>query len=157
MSLCLCDRVKSHHALLGADAVLMYYPLHDEVNVIPLLDWLITSGKRVYLPEVISETEMTIHRYVDADSLEVGAYGIKEPSDLPVSREEEQSIDVAIVPGMAFDRRCNRLGRGKGYYDRFLARVPDIYILGVCFPFQLVENVPSDENDVKVHEVITIS
>ena len=64
------------------------------------------------------------------------------------------SIDVAIIPGMAFDAGGNRLGRGKGYYDRLLARIPDVYKIGICFDFQKVESVPADINDIKMDEVI---
>lgn len=63
-------------------------------------------------------------------------------------------IDVAIVPGMAFDREGHRLGRGKGYYDRFLAQLPHIYKIGICFPFQLVDKVPADVHDILMDEVI---
>lgn len=59
-----------------------------------------------------------------------------------------------MVPGMAFDADGNRLGRGKGYYDRFLALVPDAYKIGVCFPFQKFPAVPVDDNDVKMDIII---
>ena len=63
-------------------------------------------------------------------------------------------IDLALVPGMAFDAAGHRLGRGKGYYDRFLGEHPHIYKIGVCFPFQRVAEVPSEAHDVVMDEVI---
>ena len=75
-----------------------------------------------------------------------------EPVGKPFTAFKE--IDVAVVPGMSFDMRGNRLGRGKGYYDRFLPKIPQAYKIGVCFPFQKLPGIPADENDMKVDEVI---
>ena len=63
-------------------------------------------------------------------------------------------IDVALVPGMAFDAAGHRLGRGRGYYDRFLAAHPQLHTIGVCFPFQRVADVPSEAHDIMINEVI---
>lgn len=63
------------------------------------------------------------------------------------------SVDCAIIPGMAFDAQGHRLGRGRGYYDRFLAQAADVYKLGLCFPFQLVEAVPCEATDVAMDRV----
>ena len=59
-----------------------------------------------------------------------------------------------MVPGMAFDRNNNRMGRGKGYYDRFLATIPQAYKIGVCFKFQLVDEIPTDALDIRMDEII---
>ena len=65
------------------------------------------------------------------------------------------SIDLAVIPGMAFDTSGNRLGRGKGYYDRFLSLLPPyIYKIGVCFGFQMFDSIPSDTTDIRMNEVI---
>ena len=63
-------------------------------------------------------------------------------------------IDVAIIPGMSFDNDGNRLGRGKGYYDRLLAKIPQTYKIGMCFDFQKVEEVPTEETDIRMDEVL---
>lgn len=99
--------------------VLMYYSLDDEVNTHDAIDRLVADGKTVLLPVVIGDNAMELHRYTGPGDLRVGSYGIKEPVGPLYSDYGE--IDVAIVPGMGFDRNGNRLGRGKGYYDRFLA------------------------------------
>ena len=65
------------------------------------------------------------------------------------------TIDLVIVPGVAFDRDGNRLGRGKGYYDRLLPRIPSAYKVGICFPFQIVEEVPAEPFDIRMDEIIT--
>ena len=74
----------------------------------------------------------------------------------PVGRlfNDYPSVDVAVVPGMAFDSRCNRLGRGKGYYDRMLPKLSNAYKIGMCFDFQKLPGIPADDHDIKVDEVI---
>ena len=66
----------------------------------------------------------------------------------------DEHLDVVLIPGVAFDAAGHRLGRGRGYYDRFLAAYPYIYKIGVCFDFQKVAEVPTDEHDMLVDEVI---
>ena len=135
-----------------AQTILMYHSLPDEVCTHEAIKELVGMGKTVLLPRVVSDTEMTIHRYSSDNDLQISSLGILEPSGEVV--DDYEKIDVAVVPGMAFDKEGNRLGRGKGYYDRFLCATPYIYIIGICFPFQLVEHVPTDENDRRMNTVI---
>ena len=154
MSLSIMSSVLTHPRVREADTILMYHSLPDEVNTHSVLDQLLAIGKKVLLPKVISDTEMTIHEYTGADSLQPSEpYGILEPTTPELSIINCQ-LSIAIVPGMAFDKQGHRLGRGKGYYDRFLSRIPNIYKIGVCLPFQLVESVPSEETDILMDEVI---
>ena len=104
------------------------------------------------LPAVVSDTEMELRCYESKDDLQGGFFDIMEPvgrlfTDYP-------SIDVAVVPGMSFDLQNNRLGRGKGYYDRFLPLIPQAYKIGVCFDFPKVEKVPVDQYDIPVDLVL---
>ena len=156
MSLCIMSSLLSHSQIQKADYVLMYHSLPDEVDTHSALDQLLAMGKKVFLPKVVSDTEMTIHEYTGADSLQPSEpYGILEPTTPELSIINCQ-LSIAIVPGMAFDRQGHRLGRGKGYYDRFLSRIPNIYKIGVCFPFQMLESIPSESTDVVMDEVITL-
>ena len=155
MSLSIMSSLLSHSQIQKADSVLMYHSLPDEVDTHSALDKLLAMGKKVLLPKVISDTEMTIHEYTGKDSLQPSEpYGILEPTTPELSIINCQ-LSIAIVPGMAFDRQGHRLGRGKGYYDRFLSQIPNIYIIGVCFPFQMLESIPSESTDVVMDEVIT--
>jgi 5-formyltetrahydrofolate cyclo-ligase len=77
-------------------------------------------------------------------------FGILEPAQ---ALREIPPVDVVVVPGVAFDRRNNRLGRGKGYYDRLLATI-NTYKIGVCFGCQLLEHVPHDAHDVRMDRVV---
>ena len=155
MSLSIMSSVLTHPHIQEEDTILMYHSLPDEVDTHSALDKLLAMGKKVLLPKVISDTEMTIHEYTGKDSLQPSEpYGILEPTTPELSIINCQ-LSIAIVPGMAFDRQGHRLGRGKGYYDRFLSRIPNIYKIGVCFPFQMLESIPSESTDVVMDEVIT--
>lgn len=156
MSLRIMDDLLSHPRVQAAETILMYHSLPDEVDTHSTLDMLIAMGKKVLLPKVISDTEMTIHEYTGADSLKPSEpYGILEPTTPQLSIINFPLSIVFVVPGMAFDSEGHRLGRGKGYYDRFLSRVPNIYKIGVCFPFQLLPEVPAEETDVVMDEVLS--
>ena len=156
MSLGIMSLLLSNSHIQKADAILMYHSLPDEVDTHSALDQLLAMGKKVLLPKVVSETEMTIHEYTGQDSLQPSEpYGILEPTTPELSIVNCQLSIVIVVPGMAFDKHGHRLGRGKGYYDRFLSRIPNIYKIGVCFPFQLIEKVPSEPTDILVDEVLS--
>ena len=145
-------KLSRHPRLAEARIVLLYSALPDEVPTLPLLNRLTTEGKTVLLPRVVSDTDMELRRYTGPNDLEPGAFGIMEPTGELFT--DYDLIDVAVVPGMAFDREGHRLGRGKGYYDRFLALLPHIYKIGICFPFQLVDKVPADAHDMLMDEVV---
>ena len=139
-----------HPKVIQAHTLLLYHSLRDEVDTRKLIDTLLQQGKTILLPKVISDTQMTIHPYYGKHSLCQGAYGILEPNTPAINI---QHIPLTIIPGIAFDATGNRLGRGKGYYDRLLKTI-DTYKLGICFPFQLIPTVPTSHNDVLMDEVI---
>jgi 5-formyltetrahydrofolate cyclo-ligase len=95
---------------------------------------------------------MELRCYEGPQDLEGGFFNIMEPVGKAFSNYEE--IDVAVIPGMAFDGRCNRLGRGRGYYDRLLPKLPQAYKIGICFDFQKLPGIPADEHDIKVDEIV---
>lgn len=145
-------RLLLHPRVMEAKNVLMYYSLPDEVNTHRAVLELAKMGKRVLLPKVIDDGRMEIRVFKGEDSLKEGAFGIKEP--VGETFTDIQSIDVAVVPGMSFDRLGHRLGRGKGYYDRFLSTARHIYKIGVCFSFQKRDAIPADQHDVTMDEVM---
>ena len=137
--------------LREASVVLAYYSLPDEVCTHDLLGELVAAGKTVLLPRVVDDTTLALCRYSGEADLREGAFHILEPvgerfTDLSL-------IDTVLVPGMAFDGRGHRLGRGKGYYDRLLSGLVCRKI-GVCFDFQKVAEVPVDAYDVAVDIVV---
>ena len=153
MSRLACERLLAYERLSNASTVMMYYPLSDEVDVTPVIEQLAENGKTVVLPQVTGEATMVLRRYTGKADLQEGAFGIMEPCGEIFS--DYETIDVAIIPGMAFDRRGNRLGRGKGYYDRFLPLLPArVYKIGICFPFQLLDDIPMEEHDIKMDTIL---
>ena len=152
LSLPIIDRIKP--MLADAKTIVAYYSLPDEVDTHSFIDELLADGKTVYLPRVVSNEDMVLCRYTGAESLKEGAFSIMEPVGAQIPADE--AIDVVLVPGMAFDGDGNRLGRGKGYYDRFLKTLanPRPQLIGVCFDFQKVDVVPTEPIDVKVDVVV---
>lgn len=136
----------------SAKIVLAYNSLLDEVDTHSFINrWW--KEKTILLPKVVGD-DLSLHPYKGEASVAKGAFGIEEPIT-PVFNDFEK-IDLVVVPGMAFDPAGNRLGRGRGYYDRlFHHRLPDnITRVGVCYPFQLLPYVVVDTADVKMHKVI---
>lgn len=103
------------------------------------------------LPVVVGEL-LELRLYTSSNDLAIGSYGIAEPlGELFMDYTE---IDLVVVPGVAFDANGHRLGRGKGYYDKLLPHIPAPK-MGICFPFQLVEEVPAEAFDICMDAVIT--
>ena len=142
--------------LVEAQTILAYYSLPDEVCTRQLIDELIADGKTVLLPKVLDAGRMELRRYTGPHDLAEGAYGIMEPVGEPFT--DYALIDIALIPGMAFDAAGHRLGRGRGYYDRFLnsqwSMVNGQWLIGLCFDFQKVPVLPSDDHDIPVDIVI---
>lgn len=139
----------------GARSVLLFMPLPDEVRVRPLMDAAWAAGKSVALPASDAATGAYVaKRVLSRTDLRAGRFGILEPCDgcpaVPFS-----ALDLVLVPGIAFDRAGNRLGRGRGFYDRMLALSPYAVSCGVGFDGQVVALVPVEPHDVKLHRVWT--
>lgn len=152
LSLCIMQRLLIHPRIIAAKTILMYFSLSDEPNTHDTIDHLTAMGKRILLPVVTGENTMILREYHNRKSLQKGLFGIMEPTGKPFTAYEE--IDIAVVPGIAFDITGNRLGRGQGYYDRFLQPLPHLYKIGVCFDFQKLSCIPIDENDVRMNEIL---
>lgn len=153
LSFAITNKLIAHPRIANARVIMAYCSLPDEVDTHLLLDNLSRMGKKIVLPAVIGDTEMEARIYNAPTDLAIGAYGIHEPKGKRFKKLED--IDVVIVPGMAFDAEGHRLGRGKGYYDRFLNQIPDSYKIGICFSFQMQSSVPSGRYDIAMNEVIT--
>ncbi len=134
-----------------AECVALYYALPGEVQTADFIEkWY--KVKRIFLPVVVGD-DLSLQRYTGKDHLRKGAFDIPEPEMLS-SLPEAMQPDVIIVPGVAFDRQLNRLGRGKGYYDRLLSQ-PDAPAIGLAFSFQLRDRIPTEPHDRKMTRIIT--
>lgn len=152
LSSALMSRLKEHPKFLEARTVMFFYALPDEVNTHAIIEEY-ADKKTILLPAVVGN-EMELRTYTNRKDLVKGAYHIAEPQGEVFTAF--QNIDLIIVPGMAFDNKGRRLGRGRGYYDRFLAQkdLKNCYKLALCFPCQFVSNVPVVSHDVTVDEVL---
>ena len=127
----------------NAKVIFCYISFGAELSTLALLESLLAAGKIVCVPH-ISGKEMLPMSFSGLKECTVGHFGILEPVGGRFLPQEE--IDVCIAPGLAFDRRGNRLGYGKGYYDRFFASFKGVRI-GLCFDFQIVDRVPAEDLD----------
>lgn len=145
-------RVMSLPCFATAKRIILYHSLPDELPTAEMIRiW--NESKTILLPRVVGE-DMDIVVY-HVDELAPGSFNIQEPTGNDIIADFD-TTDIAVVPGVAFDRSGNRLGRGRGYYDRFLSRFPGTTI-GVCADYRLVDNIPAESHDVKMDYVITPS
>ena len=127
-------------------SVLLYKALPNEVNVDRLIEWALGHGKAVYLPRVSGDDIQIVKLPCD---LAEGVFGVLEP----IGECANISPVLVITPLLAVDLDGNRLGKGKGYYDRYFAQNQPCYKVGVAFRQQLLDSVPGSEHDVKLDRV----
>ena len=150
------DKLFSLPEFTKAQCVMLYASRDEEVNTDSMIDGALETGKRVALPSCTNLKELVPKEISDRQKdLRLGTYGIYEPVEQK-ENVDPQTMDLVVVPGVAFDKENIRLGRGKGYYDRFLAKFPrNKPIIGLAFSFQIVGNLPKDSHDIPVSKVIT--
>lgn len=138
-----------------AKTVMFYVSLDEEVNTENMIDETLLMGKQVVVP-VIKEGKIIASPITDRKKdLVRGSFGIYEPLKENARSIQPDRIDLVIVPGVAFDLLGNRLGRGKGYYDRFLAGlIPETCTVGLAFDFQVVEDLPRTPHDIPVKKLL---
>lgn len=150
-SIRLWDQLEKHPLFQSAHTVLLYYSLPDEVQTHTFVEkW--SKTKTIILP-VVKGDELELRTYTEKAHLIPGKFHIEEPTGEAITASH--AIELAFIPGVSFDRDGNRLGRGKGYYDRLLQKRL-LYRIGVCFHFQLHETpLPADSLDIPMDEVWT--
>ena len=142
------NKIESLPQFTEAKNILLYNALPDELPTECMLNrW--DCLKSLFLP-VVDGNNLVIKRY-NKDAVKVGAFGIIEPEGKEV---DSKIIDFIIVPGVAFDRNLNRLGRGKGYYDRLLSE-SNAFFAGIGYSIQVLDNIPVEEHDIKMNCIIT--
>jgi 5-formyltetrahydrofolate cyclo-ligase len=154
-SIDLCERLKAQ--IPSAHTILFFAPLPDELDVWPLLELSLALGTNCALPFFDAEEKTYGARLLKtlATEIVVGKFGAREPA-ADCAEITLNHFDLVLVPGMAFDLHGNRLGRGKGYYDRILAEASGIKC-GVAYDFQLLEEIPTEPHDAKVDFIFTPS
>jgi 5-formyltetrahydrofolate cyclo-ligase len=137
-------------------SVALYCALAGEVPTERVRHAYLAAGARLYYPRVAGSRTLAFYPHREGDGWETGPYGIPEPSSPPGVEPRLSGWDIIVVPGLAFDRRGNRLGHGFGYYDRFLAGLPDsVTLVGLAWASQRIPEVPVDAWDVPVHALVT--
>lgn len=153
---------------IEADVVFLYIPLSWELDCMPLVEQALKMGKKVAVPRCNAESCSMDFFYLSGEmpvsvQLEEGAFGIFEPKESLTKIELEKNClegkNIAvIVPGLAFSKDGKRLGKGKGFYDRYIPRLRrcggKIFLFGVCFPFQITDDIPMEENDCFLNKVV---
>ena len=177
----LLDNLFSMPEFLAANTVMLFANLPDEIGTFSLIDKCIAMGKKVFLP-VINGDDMTPCEFTGG--YKIGEYGIKEPVvkqlgvnglvtesrdnacivrdsvpelvDVLLTDREKgpEHFDFVLVPGVAFSPNGYRLGRGKGYYDKFLSKYSNLFTVGVCFREQFYLDIPTEPHDIPMHKVI---
>lgn len=150
-SAALLKKLEQHPKFAAAHTVLLYYSLKDEVQTHAFVEkWY--RQKRILLP-VVKGDALELRIYTGKECLKTGeAYRIEEPEGEAFTAYEE--IDLSIIPGVSFDDKGNRLGRGKGYYDKLLPLLHS-YNIGVCYNFQVSSHIPTEPFDRVMDEVWT--
>lgn len=149
-SLSVWEAVERDEVFQQAETVLAYWSMDDEVYTHDFVNkW---AGSKTLLLPCVKGDELELRYFDGEERLQPGeGYAIPEPVGALFT--DWGKIDLILVPGVAFDKSGNRLGRGKGYYDKVLKQT-GAYKLGVCFDFQLVERVPVEPHDVKMDRVV---
>ena len=154
----IANKVMELEAYKKARVIALYSSLPCEVDTSILITQSLITGKTVALPKVIRNTELKFYSINSYEELNtIGAFGIKEPSYNIDTFIPAENIDLIIVPGICFDSSRNRIGFGKGYYDKYMSGDFKVTKIGICFDEQVLKNecIPIDEFDVKMDMVIT--
>ena len=143
------SQLEQMSAFRNAHSVLIYYPIHNEVDLRPLIT---KYPDKIFLFPVTHRHSMEVRPYDGEDMMRKGRLGVPEPQ----TPTWTGSIDLMLIPGVVFDHHCHRIGRGAGYYDKFLFSHSHVKKFGVCYSFQLKKHtIPHSWRDQKMDRVVT--
>lgn len=138
--------------------IMVYMDFKNEVNTKEFIKSMFAEGKNVIIPYTDMENVVVIPIQIrDMDDLVLSKYGYLEPSkDMLKNPYNIEDIDLIIVPGVVFDKKRNRIGFGKGYYDKLLInRRKDVKAIALAYEFQILDTIPSEKHDIKMDKIIT--
>ncbi len=147
------SKVLQFPELIEAKTVCVYMPTGNEIDTTEIIRYCKENGKRLAAPRVNGDT-MEFYYFTDETDMEQGAYDIWEPTGTEAVEDEESLV---IMPGVAFDLSCNRIGYGKGYYDRYLSVHPHMKNVALAYDFQIVGRIKREVHDVRPDVVVTES
>lgn len=152
----ICDNLRAFIKTEKPKAIYFYYPLGSEVNLLPLAEELLsegfsTEGRMIAFPRTCGET-MDFYPVTSLSDFAEGSFHIMEPvGEAPLTEKEP----LVLVPGLGFDRKGNRMGYGKGFYDRYFARFPSCRKIGASFETQIIEEIPAEPHDIFMDFIVT--
>lgn len=128
-----------------------YYPLGKELSLLPLIQWLLDTGRRVALPKVDGD-DMDFYEIQDLSEVQKGKFGVMEP----ISKQKVCWEDaLCLTPGVGFSTEGERLGHGAGYYDRYFEKHPRLLRVGIAYEFQIVDYIPTEPTDIPMQWIVT--
>lgn len=148
---CVMDRVIRLEVFRRTRAVYTYVDAKNEVGTREFINCCLRLGKRVAVPKVTGRF-MGFYEISSLRELEPASFGLMEPKGQRKAADEDALL---IVPGVAFDKQCHRIGYGGGYYDRYLAAHPHVNTVAVAFSFQVLEEIPHEPHDFKPRMLVT--
>lgn len=152
------EKLLSMNCIKKANTIMLYLDFNNEVKTDQLITKLIALRKTVSAPVTIKDERKLIPFEINnlKEGINIGAYGIREPNQITSKEINIEDIDVLIVPAVAYDKDCYRLGYGGGFYDRFIERLRDDAItIGVAFDLQIFDSVPKEDHDAQLNYIIT--
>lgn len=157
-SLLLADRIIGHQWFYRAEKLLCFVSFGSEIDTGEIIEEALRKGKKVFVPRVEGE-QMEFYRIMALEELQEGYRGIPEPDGISERYEYqpgEGEQTLMLMPGVAFDKLRHRIGYGKGFYDRYLADKEELQVhtIAIGFQCQLVEEIPSEEQDICPYQVI---
>ena len=159
----LTERILGHQWFYRSEYLLCYVSCGSEISTREILQEALKKGKKVYVPKVVREktAEMVFYRITNLEELSEGYKGIPEPSgetEAYLYEPGKAESTLVLMPGVAFDRFRNRIGYGKGFYDRFLVDKEELQLrtIAVGYSCQLLKELPASETDIKPYQVICV-
>ena len=147
----LAEKLFQHPAYQDAKSLYGYLSYNQEVRTVPMLEQALRDGKKVAVPKCYGD-EMKFIYLDDLTKVAKGYAGIPEPiADEPVAHDETALV---LMPGLAFDHQGHRIGYGGGFYDKFLSREPNHPTLALCYDFQMLPHLDTEEHDIPVDTVL---
>ena len=151
----ICGRAMEELVLQNAQTIMLYASMPEEINLFPLMEKLLSDGRRIALPRIVERGLMEAWELRAMENLVPGKFGIPTPDPSYSTRIPHTELELVVVPGAAFSPNGGRLGLGGGYYDRFLPQAENAVRFALAFDFQLVPFVPMGRRDARVDYVLT--
>ncbi|MCI8955754.1 MAG: 5-formyltetrahydrofolate cyclo-ligase [Eubacterium sp.] len=147
----ICQKILNHKIYQNSECIYCYYPVQNEVDILPVIIHALNNGKIIALPKVVNKQGKMIFAEIDnLDNLKTGHFNIPEP----IITVQARKADLVLVPGVVFSSKGERIGQAGGFYDRFLETYHP-YTIGVAYDFQMMNDIKTQPHDIDVCEVIS--